>query len=236
MYVAAARRARCDIPFGRTAATPAVARSLALGVATAIQKPQGSSHMSRTLPVLALASVLCAGLPAAVRAQAPTTPPKDSIQADGNFVRRQAADNMMEVQLGQLAEHHAMNPIVQKFGEKMAIDHQRLQDQWTGLADKHGMRFKPALASAQQGTISRLEKTDRSTFDRDYLITMIKGHTRDAADLKAAVDSARSEPVRKMAAYALPIVQEHLQNARAAAKEIGLDSSAVARSKVAETE
>ena len=62
---------------------------------------------------------------------------------------------------------------------------------------------------------------------------MIKGHTKDAADLRVAVDSARSEPVRKMAAYALPIVQDHLQNARTAAKEIGLDSTAVARSKVA---
>jgi len=192
--------------------------------------------MSRPLPVLAVASVLCAWLPAAASAQSPTTPPKDSIQADAAFIRHQAADNMLEVQLGQLAEHHAMNPIVQKFGEKMAIDHQKLQDQWTGLAEKHGMRFKPALASAQQAKISRLEKIDRSTFDRDYVITMIKGHTRDAADLKAAVDSARSEPVRKMAAYALPIVQEHLQNARAAGKEIGLDSSAVARSKVAEND
>jgi putative membrane protein len=192
--------------------------------------------MPRPIPALTIASLLFAFLPAAASAQAGTTPPNDSIQADAKFVRHQAADNMMEVQLGQLAEHHAMNPIVQKFGEKMAIDHQRLQDQWTGLAEKHGMRFKPALASAQQGKITRLQQAGRSDFDRDYLITMIKGHTKDAADLKAAVDSARSEPVRKMAAYALPIVQEHLQNARAAAKEIGLDSTAVARSKIATNE
>jgi hypothetical protein len=39
-----------------------------------------------------------------------------------------------------------------------------------------------------------------------------------------------------MAAYALPIVQDHLQNARAVAKEIGVDSTAVARSKVAEND
>lgn len=190
--------------------------------------------MSRRLSVLTVASLLFAFLPTALRAQA--TPPKDSVQADGQFVRHQAADNMMEVQLGQLAEHRATNPMVQKFGEKMAMDHHRLQDQWTDLAEKHGMRFQPALASAQHAKITRLQQAGRSDFDRDYMITMIKGHTKDAADLKAAVDSARSEPVRKMAAYALPIVQEHLQNARAAAKEIGLDSTAVARSKVAEKE
>jgi putative membrane protein len=184
--------------------------------------------------MLTVASLLVA-LPAALHAQA-ATPPKDSIQADGQFVRHQAADNMMEVQLGQLAEHRAAAPIVQKFGEKMALDHEKLQDQWTSLAEKHGLRFTPALTSVQQAKIARLRQAGRSDFDRDYMITMIKGHTKDAADLKAAIDSARSEPVRKMAAYALPIVQEHLQNARAAAKEIGLDSSAVARSKVAEKE
>ena len=192
--------------------------------------------MSRRHPVLAAASLLFAFLPAALRAQAGATPPKDSIQADGDFVRHQAADNLMEVQLGQLAEHRAAAPIVQKFGEKMALDHERLQDQWTDLAEKHGLRFTPALTSVQQGKVTRLQHAGRSDFDREYMITMSKGHTRDAADLKAAIDSARSEPVRKMAAYALPIVQEHLQNARAAAKEIGLDSSAVARSKVADKE
>jgi len=191
--------------------------------------------MSRPLPVFTAASLLFAVLPASVSAQAATLP-KDSIQADGEFVRHQAADNMMEVQLGQLAERRASAPIVQKFGEKMAIDHEKLMDQWKDLAEKHGLRFTPALTSVQQGKVTRLRQLGRSDFDREYMITMIKGHTKDAADLKAAVDSARSEPVRKMAAYALPIVQDHLQNARAAGKEIGLDSTAVARSKVAEND
>ncbi len=191
--------------------------------------------MSRSLPVLTTATLMFAFLPAAVSAQA-TTPPKDSIQADGGFVRHQAGGNLMEVQLGQLAEHRASAPMVQKFGEKMAIDHKRLADQWKDLAEKHGLRFTPALSSVQQGKVTRLRQLGRSDFDREYMITMIKGHTKDAADLKAAIDSARSEPVRKMAAYALPIVQDHLQNARAVAREIGVDSTAVARSKVAEND
>jgi len=191
--------------------------------------------MSRSLPVFATASLLLAFLPAAAAAQA-TTPPKDSVQADRDLVRHQAAENLLEVQLGQLAEHRASAPMVQKFGEKMAIDHEKLEDQWKDLAEKHGLRFTPALSSTQQGKVTRLRQLDRSDFDREYMIAMIKGHTKDAADLKAAIDSARSEPVRKMAAYALPIVQDHLQNARAAAKEIGVDSTAVARSKVAEND
>jgi hypothetical protein len=68
------------------------------------------------------------------------------------------------------------------------------------------------------------------------MIAMIKGHTKDAADLKGAIDSARSDPVRKMAAYALPIVQEHLVAARVAGREVGVDSAVVAQSHVAESQ
>jgi predicted outer membrane protein len=118
----------------------------------------------------------------------------------------------------------------------MALDHQKLERQWTDLAAKHGMRFRPALSSAQQGQLTRLQRADRSAFDREYMITMIKEHTKDAAGLKAAADSARSEPVRKMAAYELPIVQDHLRNARVAGKEVGVDSTAVARSHIADKE
>ena len=192
--------------------------------------------MSRPLPAFPVASLLFAFLPAALRGQAAATPPKDSIQADRDFVRKQAAENLLEVQLGQLAQRHATNPTVQKFGQNMALDHQKLEKQWTDLAKKHGMRIKPALTSVEQGKITRLQQTGRPDFDRAYMITMIKGHTKDAADLKAAVDSARSEPVRKMAAYALPIVQDHLRNAERTGKEIGVDSTAVARSHVAANE
>ena len=182
----------------------------------------------RSLPSLGFASLLLALPAAALRAQSVAALPHDSIHADGEFVRHAAADNLLEVQLGQLAERRASNPMVQKFGEKMALDHEKLEEQWTDLAAKHGLTFKPVLSSSQQGKLTRLQQASRTAFDREYMLAMIKGHTKDVADLKAAVDSARSEPVRKMAAYALPIVQEHLQNARVAGKEVGLDSTAVA--------
>jgi predicted outer membrane protein len=127
------------------------------------------------------ATLLVAALPLSpMHAQAGTTPRNDSVSADAKLIRQAAADNLLEVRLGELAQHQATNPTVQKFGQRM--------------------------------------------------IAMIKGHAKAATELEAQVDSARSEPVRKMAAYALPIVREHLLAARAAAKEVGVDSATVARS------
>jgi putative membrane protein len=178
------------------------------------------------------ATLLLAASPLSpMHAQARTTPPKDSVSADAAFIRRAAADNLLEVRLGELAQHQATNPMVQKFGERMVIDHGKLEKQWTDLASKHGMPLKATLGSKDQRKVGRLEQAKGATFDREYMIAMIKGHEKNAKKLEAEVDSARSEPVQKMAAYALPIVREHLLAARAAAKEVGVDSATVARSR-----
>jgi putative membrane protein len=185
----------------------------------------------RNLMTMAATLLLAASPLSAIQAQAGTTPPKDSVSADTALIRRAAADNLLEVQLGELAQHQATNPTVQKFAERMVNDHGRLEKQWTDLAAAHGIPLKAALSSKKQKKIDRLRQATGATFDRDYMIAMVKAHAKDAKELEAQVDSARSEPVRKMAAYALPIVREHLLAARAAAKEVGVDSATVARSK-----
>jgi putative membrane protein len=177
------------------------------------------------------ATALVAALPLSpMHAQAGTTPPNDSVSADAKLIRQAAADNLLEVRLGELAQHQATNPTVQKFAQRMVTDHGKLEKQWTDLAAKHGLPLKAALSSKKQKKIDRLRQATGATFDREYMIAMIKGHAKNAAELEAQVDSARSEPVRKMAGYALPIVREHLLAARAAAKEVGVDSATVARS------
>jgi putative membrane protein len=177
------------------------------------------------------ATLLVAALPLSpIHAQAGTTPPKDSVSADAKLIRQIAADNLLEVRLGELAQHQATNRTVRKFAERMVTDHGKLEKQWTDLAAKHGLPIKAALSSKKQKKIDRLRQATGATFDREYMIAMVKGHAKTAAELEVQVDSGRSEPVRKMAGYTLPIVRDHLLAARAAAKEVGVDSATVARS------
>ena len=186
---------------------------------------------ARNLMTVAATLVLVASPLSAIHAQAGRTPPKDSVSADADVIRHAAADNLLEVKLGELAQHQAKNSTVQKFAERMVNDHGRLEKQWTDLAAAHGMPLKAALSSKKQKKIDRLRQVTGATFDREYMMAMVKAHTKDAKELESQVDSARSEPVRKMAAYVLPIVREHLLAARAAAKEVGVDSLTVARGK-----
>jgi putative membrane protein len=187
------------------------------------------SMPSRHLMTAAAAALFAAAPLGRVHGQ--TAAPHDSIQADAGFVRHAVADNLLEVRLGEVAQHRATNRNVQQFGQRMANEHGKLQKQWTDLARKHGLKVTPALGPTEKQKLDRLQKVDKSAFDRDYMTAMIRGHTEDVAALKGQVDSARSEPVRKMAAYELPIVQDHLMAARAAGKEVGVDSAVVAQSR-----
>jgi putative membrane protein len=170
----------------------------------------------RFLASLGLTALVLSARPVASHAQTATNPPTDSIQLDARLIRHAVADNLMEARLGEFARDHAANSQVRGFGERMAIDHKRLADQWTGMAEKHGL--------------AELEKSSGVSFDKQYMIAMIQNHSKDAAELKTAMDSARSGPVRKMAGYARPIVLDHLLSAQAAGKEVGVDSATVARS------
>jgi putative membrane protein len=184
---------------------------------------------ARLLPTAAVVGLIAVMPFARVRAQ--TAAPHDSLTADAGFVRHAVADNLLEVRLGEVAQHRATNQQVQKFGQRMVNDHSKLQKQWTDLAQKHGLKMTAALGPMQQQKFDRLQKMDKSAFDRDYMTAMIRAHADDVAKLKAEVDSARSEAVRKMAAYELPIVQDHLLAARSVGKEVGVDSAVVAESR-----
>jgi len=163
-------------------------------------------------------------------AQAKDSAQKDSAQADAHFVRHAVRDNLLEVRLGQVAQQRASSQTVQKFGERMVTDHQRLQKQWTDLAAKHGIAVQDTLGAEAQKRVKYMQDLDRSSFDKAYMTTMIKAHGSDVEMMKAEVDSAHSDPVKQLAAYALPLMQEHLLAASAAGKEVGVDSTVVKES------
>jgi predicted outer membrane protein len=180
--------------------------------------------------IAATAALLLAAAPLA-SAHAQGAEAKDSVQADAKLVRWAVEDNMLEARLGDVAKQQATNGMVQKFGERMALDHGRLQNQWADLASKHGITVPDTLSAKGKQRVDRLEGLPKSSFDKEYMTAMLKAHAKVADKLRTAQDSARSDPVRKLANYELPIVREHLAAASVAAKEVGVDSTVVNESK-----
>jgi len=148
-----------------------------------------------------------------------------NISADMGFVREAASGNLMEIQLGQLAQNKASNPAVKQFAQRMVADHNNLQNQLTSVASSGGQSFTPTMDSRHQNQINRLQGLSGAEFDRNYMSLMIRAHQRDVNNFQTQSQSANSAQVRTLAINSLPVLQQHLSLAQQVGSQVGADST-----------
>ena len=148
-----------------------------------------------------------------------------NISADMPFVREAASGNLMEVQLGQMAQNKASNPAVKQFAQRMVADHNNLQNQLTSVASSGGQSFTPTMDSRHQNQINRLQGVSGAEFDREYMSLMIRAHQRDVNNFQTQSQSANSAQVRTLAANSLPVLQQHLSLAQQVGSQVGADTT-----------
>ena len=147
------------------------------------------------------------------------------ISADMGFVREAASGNLMEIQLGQLAQNKASNPAVKQFAQRMVADHNNLENQLTSVASTGGQSFTPTMDSRHQNQINRLQGLSGAEFDRNYMSLMIRAHQRDVNNFQTQSQSANSAQVRTLAINSLPVLQQHLSLAQQVGAQVGADST-----------
>ena len=153
---------------------------------------------------------------------APTSQVQVDIRADLPFMQEAGSANLMEVQLGQLAQQRAVTPAVKQFGQRMVNDHTSLQNQLTNTASQNGVSFTPSLSSDHQKQISQLQSINALQFDRAYMTAMIQDHQNDVAKFQSQSSAAHSAPVRSLIANSLPVLQQHLDLARQVGSQLGV--------------
>ncbi len=121
-----------------------------------------------------------------------------------------AADGMLEVQLGQLAERNGSSPAVKDFGKRMMQDHSQANEKLTVVAKECNVTLPKTLSSDQQATEQSLAKLSGKDFDKTYISDMVKDHQK-AVDVLQKVATTGSEPFKAWAAQTLPTVKQHLQ-------------------------
>ena len=147
-----------------------------------------------------------------------------AIIADSAFIRQATTGNLLEVRLGELAEDRASGSQVKTFGDRMADDHEDMQERWEKLVSRNALRIRPALGPTEEGEVTRLSGLSGSAFDRAYMTTMIRQHENDVATFQQLAQSARSEDVRKLASGDLGTIQQHLTMARQVGGQVGVSA------------
>jgi putative membrane protein len=135
-------------------------------------------------------------------------------QADHDFVMEAAKGGMAEVELGKLAAEKAASSEVKQFGQKMANDHGKGNDELKSLAKSKNILLPTTLDPKERATKDRLSKLSGEEFDRAYMREMLKDHRTDIAEFQHESKSGHDADIKAWASKTLPTLQEHLKDAQ----------------------
>jgi putative membrane protein len=131
--------------------------------------------------------------------------------ADHHFVTDAAVGGMAEVELGKVAAEKAANADVKQFGQRMADDHGKANDELKSLAQSKQITLPSAIDAKHKATIDQLSKLSGEAFDRAYVQEMLKDHQKDVAAFRAESKSGKDPEVKAWADKTLPILEDHLK-------------------------
>jgi putative membrane protein len=177
--------------------------------------------MKRVLSVLScLSAVCCLSLSIAVHAQ-----PKAGGKAgmtDQQFVDLAAQTDMVEANLGQLAQNVADQQDVKDYGQMLATDHTNDYQQLAAAAQQANLTVPNSIDEQHnKAMIGPMNALKGPAFDHKYIQEMIAGHTKAIAVYKKEAADAENPSIKSYAETALPVLQKHLDAAKDLEKNKG---------------
>lgn len=134
--------------------------------------------------------------------------------ADRKFVVEAAQGGLAEVAMGQMAQQRGSHAQVKAFGQRMAQDHSKANDDLKRVAVAKGVQLPATMGSAHQHYADRLGKLSGAEFDRAYMKHMIDDHKKDVSDFEKAAKTAKDTDVKDFATRTLPTLHSHQQLAQ----------------------
>jgi putative membrane protein len=139
--------------------------------------------------------------------------------SDQNFINFAAQTDMVEANLGQLAQTAAGSQRVKDYAQMLVTDHTSDFNQLSDVARQAGLSVPGAIDAEHNKTvIGPFEKLKGATFDRRYIEDMITGHAKGIAIYRKEAAEAQNPALRSYADHALPVLEKHL----AGAKKLGM--------------
>jgi putative membrane protein len=146
-------------------------------------------------------------------------PAAGAAMSDQQFVDFAAQTDMVEANLGQLAGSVGSSQGVKDYGQTLVTDHTSDFNQLYGVAHQANLNMPTAIdAEHNKMMIDPFQKLKGAAFDHRYIHEMIGGHTKAIAIYKKESADAQNAALKSYAEQALPVLQKHLDSAKALEK------------------
>lgn len=161
-----------------------------------------------------LSAVCCVAL-----CSMPALAQKGAGMTDQQFLDMAAQTDMVEANLGQMAQSAASAQGVKDFGQMLVTDHTNDFGQLFSIAHQANLTMPNAIDTAHnKAMIDPFQKLNGAAFDHKYIQEMVAGHTKAIAAYKKEAADAQNPALKSYAEQALPTLQKHLDGAKALEK------------------
>jgi putative membrane protein len=161
-----------------------------------------------------LSAVCCIAL-CSVPALAQGKPMRGPAMSDQQFIDFAAQTDMVEANLGQLAETGTSSQPVIDYAQMLVTDHTNDFHQLYNAAQQANLNVPNAIdVENNKKMIDPFQKLKGPAFDHRYVREMIAGHTKAIAIYKKEAADAQNPAVKSYAEEALPVLQKHLDGAK----------------------
>jgi putative membrane protein len=140
---------------------------------------------------------------------------------DASWVMKVAKGGMAEVELGKLAAEKGTSDQVKKFGQRMADDHGKANDELKTLAQQKNITLPADMDAKDKALKDRLMKLSGAAFDRAYMREMVADHRKDIGEFKVESNSGKDAEIKAWAKKTLPTLEDHLKMAQDANRAVG---------------
>jgi putative membrane protein len=161
----------------------------------------------------------CLLLTAAGGAQAAATGPalvRHTSFFDSGFLQDAESSDLAQIGADVEAARHAGDPRVRDLAQRLAADHDRIDDDLRTIARDKAVSLRGALGAAGQRALDDLGREPGGRFDDAYLQFEIQ-QGQKALSLYLRAAESKDDEVRAFARRTLPVLQNHLRMAQALA-------------------
>ena len=146
-------------------------------------------------------------------------------EQDQMFVNDAARGGIAEVEIGKLAEKKAESAEVKRFAGRMVKDHEEANRKLESAAKGETKGGLPANPDEKDRMAMRTaEGLSGAKFDQAYMRDQIEAHVRTVELFQREAKDGQDQELRRLAEQTLPMLQEHLKEARRVGDAIGAKS------------
>ncbi len=133
---------------------------------------------------------------------------------DLNLIKNGIEQELTEVKASSIAQSNSKNPKVISFANMIANDHKLTEDGLKKIEANNLVQGNDSISTSDMQRIDSISKLTDAQFDKAYLHIMIEDH-RKAIKLFYDASQTKNAPIQKFTRKTLPILQMHLDSAKA---------------------